>query len=85
MNKLLFIIALLFFASEVILKNIKIIFEEQMLVKEESLIGVPEHLRAKFVKQVESIKSGVYICIFKTAKYILNLNIQIKRLRIKVL
>jgi hypothetical protein len=48
-----------------------------MLVKEESLIGVPEHLRAKFVKQVESIKSES-ICIFKTAKYILNLNIQIR-------
>jgi hypothetical protein len=50
-----------------------------MLVKEESLIGVPEHLRAKFVKQVESISESP-ICIFKTAKYILNLNIQIKRL-----
>jgi hypothetical protein len=32
-----------------------------MLVKEESLIGVPEHLRAKFVKQVESIKVSPYV------------------------
>jgi GLPGLI family protein len=63
MNKLLFIIALLFFARSYSQKNIKIIFEEQMLVKEESLIGVPEHLRAKFVKQVESIKSESYMYI----------------------
>jgi hypothetical protein len=31
-----------------------------MLVKEESLIGVPD-LRAKFVKQVESIKVSPYV------------------------
>lgn len=69
MSKAFFIVAFLFFTSSYSQKNIKIVFEEHMLIKGKILKGVPEHLRDKFVKQLQGMKRESYMSIQNNKVY----------------
>jgi GLPGLI family protein len=56
MGKFFLIIALLFLTNSYSQKNFKIVFEGHSVIQEERLKSIPEHLRAKFVEQLKSLK-----------------------------